>query len=89
VEELHGKKLRSELDLSHLDNHVRSLVYCLIQKYWSVFDDEGQFLPVKDYSCEIDTGTARPIAFKKIHYGPPEMPIMHKCIAALAKLGHI
>ncbi len=89
MEELHGKKLRSELDLSHLDNHVRSLVYCLIQKYWSVFDNKGQFAPVKDYSCEIDTGTARPIAIKKIHYGPRETPIMRKCIAALAKLGHI
>jgi hypothetical protein len=89
VEKLYGKKLCSELDLSHLNNHVCSLVYCLIQKYWSVFDDKRQFVPVKDYSCEIDTGTARPIAIKKIHYGPRKTPIMRKCIAALAKLGHI
>ncbi len=89
VEELHGKKLCSELDLSHLDNHLRTLVYRLIQKYWSVFDDKGQFMPVKDYSCKIDTGTACPIAIKKIHYGPCKTPIMRKCIASLAKLGHI
>jgi hypothetical protein len=63
----------------------------LIQKYYSVFADKGQFVPVKDYSCMIDTGFAKPIAFKKIHYGPRERPtpIMEKCIASLAKLGHI
>jgi hypothetical protein len=44
---------------------------------------------MKDYSCMIDTGSAKPIAIKKIHYGPQETPIMEKCIASLAKLGHI
>ena len=74
----HGQKLRSELDLSHLDKQTQTLVYRLIQKYWSVFDDKGQFLPVRDYTCSIDTGSARPIAVKKIHYGPQETPIMRK-----------
>jgi hypothetical protein len=37
----------------------------------------------------IDTGTARPIAAKKILYGERETIIMHKCIAALAKVGYI
>ncbi len=54
-----------------------------------MFSAKGQFVPVKDYSCVIDTGTARPIAVKKIHYGSREIPIMEKCIAALEKLGHI
>jgi len=88
-ETLHGAKLRKELNLSHLDPSLQATVYSLIQKYWSVFDDKGQFAPVKDYSCVIDTGTARPIAVKKIHYGPREIPIMRKCIAALETLGHI
>jgi hypothetical protein len=64
-------------------------VYGLIQKYYSVFADKGQVVLVKDYSCVIDTGLAKPIAVKKIHYGPREIPIMEKCIASLAKLGHI
>jgi hypothetical protein len=47
------------------------------------------FVPVKDYVCDIDTGTATPIAVKGIHYGPDETPIMHDCISKLEKLGHI
>ena len=88
-EALHSAKLRKELDLSHLDPFLQATVYSLIQKYWSVFDDKGQFVPVKDYSCVIESGTARPIAVKKIHYGTREIPIMHKSIAALKTLGHI
>ncbi len=85
----HGARLQTELDLSHLDRTVHDQVYCLIQRYWSVFDDKGQFVSVKDYQCVINTGTARPICVKKIHYGPRDIPIMRKCIASLAKLGHI
>ena len=57
----HGAKLRSDINLSHLDEQVRAKVYDLTQKYWSVFADEGQFVPVKDYQCQcvIDTGSAR------------------------------
>ena len=66
-ESLHGTKLRKELDLSHLLAPVRDKVYRLIQKYWSVFDDKGQFVPVKDYTCVINTVSAKPIAIKKIH----------------------
>jgi hypothetical protein len=35
-----------------------------------------QFVPVKDYECVINTGTARPICVKKIQYGPRKTPIM-------------
>ncbi len=48
-EALHGEKLRKELDLSHLPIGLREKVYALLKKYWSVFDDKGQFIPVKDY----------------------------------------
>jgi hypothetical protein len=85
----HGKQLCKDLDLSHLEPHLQAKVYGLIQKYYSVFANKGQFVPVKDYSCIIDTGLARPIAVKKIHYGPQEIPIIEKCIASLAKLSHI
>jgi len=57
-EKINGEKLRKEIDLSHLDGTTRDLVYKLLQKYWSVFDDKGQFVPVKDYKCSIDTGSA-------------------------------
>ena len=77
------------VQLCALDISVRKKVYHLIQKYWSIFDNKGQFVPVKDYQCVINTGTARPICVKKIQYRPRETPIMRKCIAALAKLGRI
>jgi hypothetical protein len=77
------------MDLSHLPPRVQQQIYRLLQKYWSVFNNKGQFVPVKDYQCVIDTGSARPIAVKKIHYGPRDTPIMRRCIAALAKVGHI
>ncbi len=88
-DKLHGKQLRQYLNLSHLVPSLRAQVYGLIQKYYSVFADKGQFVPVKDYSCMINTGSAKPIAIMKINYGPQETPIMEKCIASLAKLGHI
>jgi hypothetical protein len=88
-EATHGKNLRKQLNLSQLDMSVRNQVYRLIQKYWSIFNNKGQFIPIRDYQCVIDTGKARPISVKKIHYGPHKTPNMHKCIAALEKLGHI
>ncbi len=88
-ESIHGAKLRQELDLSHLSAPVRASVHHLILKYWSVFNDKGQFVSVKDYSCVINTGSAKPIAIRKIHYGPRKIPIMRQCIANLAKLNYI
>ena len=88
-EQKHGEKLKKELKISHLPPDVQELVRALVIKYWAVFDDSGLHIPVKDYECEINTGNARPIAVKKINYGPKESIIMDKAIAALAKLGHI
>ena len=88
-EALHGERLMKELDLSHLDRDTQVKIRDLIKKYWSVFDEAGVNVPIKDYECEIDTGDHRPIAIKKINYGPRETPILRKCIATLSKLGHI
>jgi hypothetical protein len=63
--------------------------YSLIQEFWSVFDSKGVTVPVKSYGCIIDTGSAWPIAIKKINYGDNKTEIMRKCIAALAKVGQI
>ncbi len=87
--DVHESLMREELDLSHLSPDVRDQVYDFIREFWSVFDSKGVTVPVKYYECVIDTGSARPIAIKKIHYGENETVIMRKCIAALAKVGHI
>ncbi len=81
--------MRRDLDLSHLEPHVRKQVYDLVKKYWSVFDKNGVFVPVKNYECVIDIGDSPPIAVKRILYGPKETPIMCKAIAALEKVGQI
>jgi hypothetical protein len=85
----HEDQMGKELDLSHLDPNLQERIYAIIRKYWSVFDEKGVFVPVKNYECVINTGTARPISVKKILYGERETIIMRKCITALAKVGHI
>ena len=84
-----GPRLAKELDVSHLDPEQGAQLTALIKKYWCVFDDRGTFVPVKQYQCFIDTGTATPIAVKNIRYGPREIPIMEQSIAALEKMGQI
>ncbi len=85
----HGTQLCQEHDLTHLGPSMPEGIYKLLQKYWSMFDSKGLFIPVKDYKCALETGSAHPIFVKKIHYGPQEIPIMRECISSLAKLGHI
>jgi len=65
-ETLHGERLRQLLNLSHLDNALQNRIYALVKKYWSVFDDRGVWVPVRNYECVIDTGDAPPIAVKNI-----------------------
>jgi len=88
-EALHGARLRQQLDLSHLDDALQTRISALIQKYWSVFDDRGVWVPVKNYECVIGTGDASPITVKHIRYGPKEIPIMRKAITGLEQVGHI
>ena len=65
------------------------LIYSLIREFRSVFNSNGNFVPVKYYECIINTGNAWPIAVKKILHGKRKTFIMQHCIAALAKVGHI
>jgi hypothetical protein len=88
-ESIHGAHLKEQLDLSHLDPPTQLVVINLIKKYWSVFDERGVWVSVQNYECVINTGNAPPIAVKKIQYGPKELPIMRKAIAALEEVGHI
>ncbi|KAL3786998.1 hypothetical protein HJC23_005509 [Cyclotella cryptica] len=85
----HSSKLKSELNLDHLEPVVQSKLVGLVKKYWPVFADECRFFPLRDYECVIDTGNARPICVKNINYGPRETPIMLKCISALKKINQI
>jgi hypothetical protein len=85
----HRPRLHEQLDLFHLNKPLRDRIYALVIKYWSIFDKHGIFVPVRNYKCVIDTGNAAPIAINKIYYGPKEIPIMRKAIAALQKVGHI
>ena len=87
--DIHESQMRKELDLSHLPLDVQDQIYSLIREFWSVFDSKGVTVPVKLYECIVNTGSTRLIAIKKIHYGEKEIVILRKCIAALAKVGHI
>jgi len=89
IPDIHEPIMRKSLDLSHLPVDLQDQVYGLIREFWSVFDEKGFFVPVNNYECVIDTGTARPISVRKILYGEKETVIMRRCIAALAKVGHI
>ncbi len=86
---VHESQMHADLDLSHLPVEIQDHVFSLIREFWSVFDGKGYTVPVKNYECIIDTGSARPIAVKKILYGDNEIPIMRRCIAKLAEVGHI
>jgi hypothetical protein len=58
IPEKHKAQLRKDVDLSHLEPDLQEDVYNMIQEFWSVFDGKGVFVPVKNYECVIDTGTA-------------------------------
>jgi hypothetical protein len=89
IPEEHKDIMRKQADLSNLDPNQQEQVYNLIREFWLVFDKRGVFVPVKSYECVIDTGSAQPIAVKKILYGKQETVIMQSCNLALAKVGHI
>lgn len=89
-EAIHGKQFREEFKPSPLLTPEQNKELAdLIKKYWCVFDTKGLFVPVKDYECDIDTGTAAPIVVRGINYGPHETPILRRCIAKLEQMGHI
>ncbi len=84
-EAFHGAQLAKNLDISHPDPTYAEQLFAMIKWYWSICDERRTFTSVRGYQCVIDTGNAKPIAVKKIMYGPKEMVIMRKSIAALAK----
>ena len=89
-ESKHGKVFQEEFKPSPLlTSDQNAQLASLIKEYWSIFDEKGLFLPVKDYECVIDTGSAAPIAVKGIRYAPRETPVMRECISKLEQLGHI
>jgi hypothetical protein len=69
VTKKHEALMCNDMDLSHLNPALQKQIYTIIHEYWSVFDKKGVFVPVRNYECIIDTGSARPIAVKKILYG--------------------
>ncbi len=89
VAEKHEAQMRKDMDLSHLSPTLQNKLYQIIRDCWSVFDEKGVFVPVQNYECVIDTGSAGPIAVKNILYGKLEIKYMRKCIEAFAKVGHI
>jgi hypothetical protein len=54
----HEAPMRKKTDLSHLDPNLQEKINSVIREYWSVFDERGVFIPVKNYECVIDTGNA-------------------------------
>jgi hypothetical protein len=68
--------LAKEFDVSHLLPDQASWLTDLIKRYWTILDTHGTFTPVRFYQCVIDTGNHKPIAVKKIMYGPQETVIM-------------
>jgi hypothetical protein len=68
---------------------VQDQIYALLKKYWSLFNDKGVYVSVKNYKCVINTGDAPLIAIKKILYWPKKTPIMQNTIAALEKAGQL
>ncbi len=86
---LHKAYIEKHLDTSFLPPDVSVEIQQLMKKYWCITDERGLFCPIKDYKCVINTGKSKPIAAKKIHYGPQETPIMEKCIAKFLQLNQI
>jgi hypothetical protein len=68
VAKRHKTLMRKDMDLSQLNPTLQEKIYTIIHEHWSVFDEKGVFVLVKNYECIIDTGSTRPIADKKILY---------------------
>jgi hypothetical protein len=44
----HEDQMHKDMDLSHLDPSLQIKIYQIIQDYWSVFDEKGVFVLVKN-----------------------------------------
>ena len=88
-ESKHGDYLRECLKIDHLSPERQAQVKAIIIEYWGVFNPEGVSIPILDYECNIDTGSAAPIRCKKSTYGPRESEIMMPMIDKLESIGQI
>ena len=70
----HGDTLRTELNVAHLTPFQQSILTAVIKKYWRVFSKKGVTTPVKDYGCEVDTGSARLIRCRNPNFPPRNFP---------------
>ena len=57
----HLDHLTSDLNIAHLSITHRERLTSLVNKYYRVFSKAGVITPVKDYVCDIDTGSTIPI----------------------------
>lgn len=61
----------------------------LVKEYWCCFCKSNVQIPIRDYECHIDTGTAKPTVAKGIQFGFHERPIMQDAIDALLQKDQI
>ena len=88
-ESVHGQYMRENLNLDHLSPARQAQVRQIIIDHWGVFNPAGANIPVQDYECHIDTGTASPVRCRRVQYGPRESKIMMPMIDKLESLGQI
>eukprot|EP00956_Cyclotella_meneghiniana_P009863 scaffold13641_cov42-Cyclotella_meneghiniana.AAC.7 len=81
--------LRENLKISHLSPEKQADIEKLVKEYWPVFRPEGMSIPVLDYQCHIDTGSARPVRTKRTNFGPRESKIMQPMIDKLEEIDQI
>ncbi len=88
-DELHGDKLWTDLDVSHLSpEHVAALLN-VIKKYWCVFDKRGTFTPVRNYEWIIDSVQVQPhqLPSRKFYMDHGRYPSCNGVLRHLLRLG--
>ncbi|KAL3787769.1 LOW QUALITY PROTEIN: hypothetical protein HJC23_009820, partial [Cyclotella cryptica] len=81
--------LCDNLRIAHLSVDRQNQIIALIKCKWGVFRPEGMSIPVLDYECNIDTGTAPPVRSKAVNFGPRESEIMQPMIDKLESINQI
>jgi hypothetical protein len=89
-DKLHGTEFRKRLKF-HPDANKEGVqrITELVKEYWCCFCKANVPIPIKDYECHIDTGTAKPTVAKGIRFGFHERPIMQDAIDALLQKDQI
>ena len=84
-----GQYLCDNLRIAHLSIDRQNQITSLIKRKWGVFRPEGMSIPVLDYECNIDTGTAPPVRSKAVNFGPRKSEIMQPMIDKLESIKQI